>query len=75
MENISNDPKTSINKEEEKDRKLNSEEALNKVDTNPIQSSDVDGIVSERVTGSNPIDRAGIQDLDRGMARGSRRNS
>ncbi|HYG41171.1 MAG TPA: hypothetical protein VD908_21260 [Cytophagales bacterium] len=74
MENKNKNPDKDL-KNENENNNLTSQEALNKVNTNPIQADDVDGIVTERTTGSNPVDRAGISDLDRGMARGSRRNS
>lgn len=73
MENQNKNPEKKLNNEEENN--LTSQEALNKVNTNPIQADDVDGIVSERTTGSNPKDIAGIHDLDHNLSRGSRRNS
>jgi hypothetical protein len=57
---------------EDKRKRETSQEALDNVRTGPASADDNDGIASERSTGTNPTDSAGVSDLDATLRRGSR---
>lgn len=71
MKTRNNNPERADERDENRNNTTN-QNALDKAMTNPVNAEDVDGIVGERTTGSNPNDIAGVSDLDATMRRGSR---